>query len=83
MGRGDEMDEDDIERIAREICAAHGLDPEEMIYCGMEDTMTPHELSEVTTTHDMLWRLPLWRTYRGKAADAIAARLAILKLDGK
>lgn len=91
------MASDRIDAVARSMCAALGLDPEKEVRVQAEEVMTPAEIAALSQAV-LAWRKgpidapnprpddawhPLWMTYRGKAAEAIAARVAILQLGGK
>lgn len=71
------MENADIERVARSMCSALGLDPEERVTVGHPDVETPAELAaRGPAVYDVALIVARWQTYRGKAAEAIAAKTA-------
>lgn len=77
------MTNDEIEGVARGICSALGLDPDEKVGGGAYDDDTPAErrarapLNGVVTVPLVLRYMPRWRLYRGKAAEALATQAAL------
>ena len=72
------MTEEEIERVARAMCAALGIDPDATVNTGYHDCMTPREEIEAgPVSFGALWQEPRWRTYRHDAAMAIAAKSAL------
>lgn len=79
------MSDDEIESVARGICMALGLDPEERVGGGLFDDETPAERQQRFGDSDtafepavMVYR-PRWRLYRHKAAEALATKAALAK----
>ncbi|WP_157089675.1 hypothetical protein [Bosea sp. WAO] len=76
------MTDEEIEQVARGMCTALGLNPETRVEGGVYDDDTPDERSrrfaghETIFTPDVMVRRPLWRLYRWKAAEVIAAQSA-------
>jgi hypothetical protein len=67
-----------IEEVARRICAELGLDPDGQVMAGVLDVGTPKEIAEFGGyIPDVCLHVPRWETYRGKAALAIATEVAI------
>lgn len=71
------MTDEEIESVARFICSQFGLDPDEQVYCGWKDDLTPAELasSDGDYVPDAMVSLPQWRVYRAKAALSLAATI--------
>jgi hypothetical protein len=82
MGKVDAaMTDEEIERVARLICTNLGLDPDESVGGGVYDCDTPAERAARNTDFvpDVYCFHQRWRTYRWKAAEAIAIAAAIRK----
>lgn len=73
------MDDAQVEEVARGICTALGLDPEERVGCGVYDDDTPAERAARKSDYVPMMMLykPQWRLYRWKAAEAIATQAAM------
>ena len=72
------MDNAMIEKVARAICTAHGLDPNEPVSTGDGQTDTVYEArTHGPAYHSMAWDEPRWRTFRRAASEAIAAKIAM------
>jgi hypothetical protein len=73
------MTDERIEEVARRMCTALGLNPDASTPCGVGDDQTPAErqADKSTVIPLVLLYKPLWRLYRWKAAEAIAAEEAI------
>lgn len=75
--------EEEIESVARGICTALGLDPDERVGCGAYDDDTPAEKaarfggSAVMSVPAIMLHLPRWRLYRAQAAVALATQAAL------
>jgi hypothetical protein len=76
------MDDDQIEAVARGICTALGVDPDEQVGCGAYDDDTPAERKArfkdgVMSVPAIMLYMPRWRLYRWKAAEALAVQSAL------
>lgn len=73
------MDENELERVARRICSGLGLDPDSHVGCGYGDDRTPQEWAADTSGSipAVMLYMPRWRLYRGRAAEAIATKMAL------
>lgn len=76
------MDDDQIEAVARGICTALGLDPDELAGCGAYDDDTPAERKArfkngIMSVPAIMLYIPQWRLYRWKAAEALAVQAAL------
>lgn len=72
------MTTDEIDQVARRICMAHGLDPDEMVSVGDGATDTLFEaMTRGPSYHGMSYQEPRWRLFRRDASKAIAAHEAM------
>jgi hypothetical protein len=76
------MTDAEIETVARGICTALGLDPDEQSGGGPFDGDTPAErkarfVDGVMREPAVYCFMPRWRRYRWKAAEALAVQAAL------
>lgn len=72
------MTTDEIDQVARRICMAHGLDPDEMVSVGDGATDTVFEaMTRGPSYRGMSCQEPRWRLFRSDASKAIAAHEAM------
>jgi hypothetical protein len=71
-----------LEYVARALCRYDKLDPDEIVTAGYLDDMTSSEIVGRSSSFvtDMAFYIPRWRTYRGRAAAALAAQTALQNL---
>lgn len=72
-----ELNEKKIEFVAREICIALGLDPDEKAYGNLDNTRFTNYSSDETFVPDVAYLIYRWETYKTQAAIAIASDIAI------
>lgn len=80
IGYACNLSADNVEFLAKQICLNLGLDPNVTVAAGYGDDMTPGEKGDQQFYPDILNYVPRWRLYRAKAAEALAAHVAILNL---
>lgn len=72
------IDPDAIDKTARLMCQALGVDGDEELVCGLMETMTPAERAQrarVGRDANPSTRARRWQTYRHTAAVALAGHL--------